>query len=138
MSNQIQGRLRLAATVFISCTVLVGCSDMKVAPVSGSVTLDGQPVPKASVTFHPEAGGRPSFGVTDENGKYRLGYSMNEEGAEVGKCRVVVSTALEQGEYGSGRAKELIPRRYANDEPIIVDVESKSNTIDIALTSDPA
>ena len=111
-----------------------GCREMKVAPVSGTVTLDGEPLNRASVMFQPKAGGRPSSGVTDENGYYRLGYSMTEEGAEVGTCTVKISTALETGDYGSKKAKELVPRRYAL-EPVVVEVEPKSNTIDIALTS---
>ena len=128
---------RIATLFSTLCVVfVVCCGEMKVAPVSGVVTLDGQPLNRASVMFEPEAGGRPSFGVTDENGKYRLGYSMNEEGAEVGSCRVKISTSLEQGDYGSKRAKELIPARYAK-EPIVVEVESKSNTINIELTSMP-
>ncbi len=112
-----------------------GCREMKVAPVSGTVTLDGNPLKKASVVFQPE-GGRPSFGVTDENGYYRLGYSMNEEGAEVGSCKVTLSTALESGDYGSKKSKELVPPRYLK-EPVVVEVQPRSNTIDIALTTTP-
>ena len=98
--------------------------------------LDGKPLAKASVTFLPEAGGRPSYGVTDENGRYRLAYSMNEEGAEVGKCQVKITTAIESGDYGSKRAKQQVPARYAK-EPPIVEVQSRSNSIDIELTTTP-
>ncbi len=119
----------------IAC-LAVGCSEMTVAPVRGTVTLDGQPLPKASVLFQPEAGGRPSSGVTDENGKYRLSYSMQEEGAEVGQCVVKISTALEAADYGSKRPKELVPPRYAK-QPVIVEVLPRSNSIDIELTTAP-
>ncbi|HUP79792.1 MAG TPA: carboxypeptidase-like regulatory domain-containing protein [Pirellula sp.] len=120
--------------VFVLCVSAIGCSEMKVAPVSGTVTLDGKPLERASVLFQPKAGGRPSNGVTDKNGFYRLGYSMNEEGAEVGSCIVKVSTALPSEQEGSKRAKELVPTRYAKD-PIVVEVASRSNTIDLSLTS---
>lgn len=120
----------------VCCLALTGCGEMKVAPVNGVITLDGQPLPKASVTFLPEAGGRPSYGVTDDSGRYRLAYSMNEEGAEVGKCKVKITTAIESGEYGSKRSKEKVPARYAN-EPTVVEVQSRSNTIDIELTTAP-
>jgi hypothetical protein len=99
------------SVVLAFCTISAGCREMKVAPVSGKVTLDGAPLERASVVFQPDAGGRPSFGVTDENGYYRLGYSMNEEGAEVGTCTVKVSTALESGDYGSKRATEKVPEK---------------------------
>lgn len=127
----------------ILCLSLVGCgSDMKVAPVSGTVTLDGAPLAKASVLFQPDAGGRPSFGVTDQNGKYTLAYSMHEQGAEVGSCTVKISTKM-QPEDSDGSDKpnnkaspERIPSRYEK-EPVVVKVEPKPNTIDIALTTKP-
>ncbi len=113
---------------------VAGCGEMKVAPVTGTVTLDGKPLERASVLFQPAGGGRPSFGVSDKNGVYRLGYSMDEEGAEVGSCTVKVSTAIESGDYGSKRGKELVPARYLKD-PVVVEVASRSNKIDIALTT---
>jgi hypothetical protein len=122
--------------LFLLMVVGSGCGDMKVAPVRGVVTLDGKPLSRASVTFQPEAGGRPSFGVSDENGNYRLGYSMNEEGAEIGNCKVRITTALEQGEEGSKRAAEKVPAKYFK-EPLVVAVEPKSNTINLELTSAP-
>ena len=117
---------------------IIGCGEMKVAPVSGTVTLDGAPLDRASVMFLPEGGGRPSFGVTDENGEYTLAYSMHEDGAEVGPCEVKISTRMqaEDAEDDGQLAPERVPARYLED-PVKVTVEPKSNTIDIALTSDP-
>jgi hypothetical protein len=105
-----------------------------VAPVSGTVTLDGAPLKRASVMFHPE-GGRPSYGVTNEQGHYVLEYTATQLGAEVGKCRVSISTAS-QNEDGSQATKELVPQRYFKEAPIEVQVEAKNNTIDIPLTSE--
>ena len=123
------------------CLVLWGCGgDMKVAPVSGTVTLDGEPLERASVLFQPDAGGRPSFGVTDKSGRYTLAYSMHENGAEVGPCTVKITTKLQadtgDDEYreNAPRAAEKVPARYAK-EPVKVTVEPKSNAIDIELTS---
>lgn len=140
---------RAARSVRAFCMVIVwlsinGCGhNMKVAPVSGTVTLDGAPLKRASVLFEPEAGGRPSFGVTDQNGKYTLAYSMHEGGAEVGSCTVKITTLLKDDEDADGNpvqnsksAAEQVPERYAR-EPIVVKVEARSNTIDIALTSKP-
>ena len=112
---------------------------MKVAPVSGTVTLDGKPLERASVLFLPEKG-RPSFGVTDELGKYSLNYSMDQRGAEVGPCTVKISTGVQseenEGKVGkNGRiAGDQVPARYAK-EPVKVTVEPKTNKIDITLTS---
>ena len=107
---------------------------MDVAPVSGTVTLDGTPLKSASVTFQPQDGGRPSFGVTNDQGRYVLEYSLNELGAKVGACTVKISTQSEGDGSGAKPTKELVPKRYKT-APLEVQVESKSNTIDISLTS---
>jgi len=115
---------------------LAGCggANLKVAPVSGTVTLDGAPLKSASVTFEPKDGGRPSFGVTNDQGRYVLEYSLNELGAKVGACTVRISTENRSDDSSVKSSKELVPKRYKL-APIEVQVEAKSNTIDIALTS---
>jgi hypothetical protein len=105
-----------------------------VAPVSGTVTLDGIPLKSASVTFQPKEGGRPSYGVTNEQGRYVLEYSMNELGAKVGACTVRITTASGSDDSGAKPTKEMVPQRYFR-EPVEVQVEPKPNTIDIKLTS---
>jgi hypothetical protein len=143
MFSNLVGR-RLAILIVVALAGgLPGCGgEMKVAPVAGTVTLDGQPLERASVLFQPDHGGRPSFAVTDPSGNYRLLYSMNEEGAEVGAATVKITTRLQaedaNGEYrdNAPRATERVPARYAK-EPVKVTVEPKSNTINIDLTSKP-
>jgi len=126
----------LGYSIVLTGLGLSGCGDanMNVAPVSGTVTLDGAPLQSASVTFQPQEGGRPSFGVTNEQGRYVLEYSLTELGAKVGACTVRISTESRDDGSGVKSSKELVPKRYFK-EPIEVKVESKSNTIDITLTS---
>jgi hypothetical protein len=115
--------------------LLTGCGgEMKVAPVSGVVTLDGKPLDRASVVFKPEAGGRPSFGVTDDQGRFTLAYSMNEDGAEVGRATVTVSTKLQAdgAAENAPRAAERVPARYAK-QPLKVTVEAKKNEVELGL-----
>jgi len=118
-------------------SLLTGCGgEMKVAPVSGVVTLDGKPLDRASVVFKPEAGGRPSFGVTDEQGRFTLAYSMDEDGAEVGSATVTVSTKLqaEGAAENAPRGAERVPVRYAK-KPLRVTVEAKANQMELGLTT---
>lgn len=135
----LSGRGIPCLVLMASLAVLAGCKEMKVAPVSGTITLDGEPLKKASVRFQPMGGGRPSMGFTDDNGRYELDYSMREAGAEVGQCQVFLSTGgggdyNDDGEMVAQSAKDQVPRKYRNDPPV-VDVEPKRNVIDIALTS---
>src|SRR5262245_49245216 len=111
-------------TVLLAALALPGCgkTNLKVAPVSGIVTLDGNPLKRASVTFLPKAGGRPSFGVTNDQGRYILEYSLQELGAEVGACTVKITTQSSGDDSGAKATKELVPKRYRT-EPIEVQVE---------------
>ena len=84
----------------IACSVLVvlaGCGgDARVAPVLGVVTLEGEPVPDASVTFMPKEGGRPAFGITDSDGKFELTTFAAGDGAVIGSHAVAISAVDEQ------------------------------------------
>ncbi len=82
--------------VSIFILLLAGCSytpdDMpKIAPVSGVVTLDGQPLPEAEILFQPKSG-RASTGISDENGEYTLLFNRNTNGAKVDDHDVSIIT----------------------------------------------
>jgi hypothetical protein len=120
---------------------LVGCGgSIKVAPVSGTITLNGKPLANATVTFQPIGSkenpnpGRGSFGVTDANGKYTLKYDDGRSGAVVGKHRVAVVTnppnapSSFNNETGSTdgeipeKFREIIPSKYNDQTELTCDV----------------
>ena len=76
-----------------------GCSgsEFTFAPVSGTVTLDGEPLVGADLVFAPlQSGdsinvGPASIGKTDEAGKYQLTSIRGNEGAIVTKHRVSIA-----------------------------------------------
>jgi hypothetical protein len=78
---------------------LAGCGGGAVAPVSGRVTLGGQPLAGAVVTFQPVMGDQAvqstgSVGHTDSNGHFELRLiAPDKPGAAVGKHRVTISTS---------------------------------------------
>lgn len=51
-------------------SAIMGCSENKTATVSGTVTVDGQPAEKGSISFNSVDGKTPPGGGTIENGKY--------------------------------------------------------------------
>jgi hypothetical protein len=81
----------------VGLTVLLfavaGCGGRRApAPVSGTVTLDRQPVEGATVTFHAlgdDKEGRPATGQTDQTGTFRL-KTGNADGARPGDYKVVI------------------------------------------------
>ena len=86
----------IAASLAIMILTFVGCSgtDFSIAPVSGKITNNGEPVPNLRVVFTPmpnEANTDPgpwSTAVTDAQGMYQLKTRYKKNGAAVGKHTV--------------------------------------------------
>jgi hypothetical protein len=118
----------------LGCFVLAlsaGCGDESIRsqPVAGVVTLDGQPVEGATVTFSPLEQGRQdaSFGRTDAEGRYRLRTVRGkaEDGTTPGEYAVVI-TKTELVETGKmlptpigtlvpqTKPKENVPLKYTD------------------------
>jgi len=80
---------------FVAITTVCGCGDSRFAPVSGTVTLDGQLMADVHVTFQPInlPGDRDfcptSHGTTDSSGYFTLKSSAGA-GALVGKHKVIL------------------------------------------------
>jgi hypothetical protein len=127
--------------VFALSLMCLGCgpSGPEIAKVEGTVTLDGEPLPNASVVFVPE-NGRPAGGRTDAQGKYVLNFTQGREGAIPGKSKVRISTAAEASETPEGQpipaTPEKIPAKYNAATELEVVVEpGKANVHDFALQS---
>ena len=128
----------------LSVIALVGCGGGPDLPemgqVSGTVTLDGQPLDGATIEFVPQSG-RPSSAITDAEGKYTLRYSARTNGATLGKHNVSIRSerdpvSAEGDQPGVEGRKELLPARYHEESTLVEEVAAGSNTIDFALTSD--
>ncbi|MEX0794028.1 MAG: carboxypeptidase-like regulatory domain-containing protein [Pirellulaceae bacterium] len=104
----------------------------ELAPVSGTVTLDGAPVTNASVIFE-SANGTVTFGNTDASGKYELTYRDGYQGAEVGENTVKIETVLDNPP-GAGY-KDPIPAKYNRATELKVDVQKGQETHDFELKS---
>jgi len=108
----------------------MGCGDSTISTVTGTVTYNGKPVPKASVTFYPKEG-RPSSGVTDESGKYELNYTADKKGALIGQHTVRISTAIEQ--LDETVTAETLPKKFNTASELTREVTSGAQTIDFDL-----
>ncbi|QDT63531.1 transthyretin-like family protein [Calycomorphotria hydatis] len=130
-------------SIGVTCIWSVGCQQRDIptlGKVSGVVTLDGNPLPGASIVFSPEEG-RASSATTDENGQYLLRYTMDLNGALIGTHTVIITTAQEAYSDESGQGKnvkaktELLPAKYHTNTELKADVEQGENKIDFPLTS---
>jgi hypothetical protein len=126
----------LAAAIF-------GCSDAppaNVGRVAGLVTLEGQPLPDATVRFMPvKEGGSSAIGRTDAEGKYTLGYSSGVDGAEIGENRVSISTydpGNPDGDPPRPKVLEKVPVKYNIQSDLIREVKAGENPLDFDLKAD--
>jgi hypothetical protein len=128
-------RLAVAFAVCALSATTGGCSGRsELAAVTGTVTLDGQPLPSAFIVFAPTGSGTSSRGKTDAAGRYEMMFSDREKGAWIGENMVRIST----GDVGSGDQagpKEIVPAVYNRDTTLKVVVQPGSNTFDFQLDS---
>lgn len=87
---------RWKAVFALSLILLVGgCGHdgPELGEVSGTVTMNGKPVPFAFVKFQPvEPPGTYGSAYADKDGKYELQFSMSRQGAPVGQHEVTIRT----------------------------------------------
>ena len=77
--------------LLLAVVAVIGCGgggdDLPdVVPVSGKVTLNGEPLKGAAVTFI--GSGRPCYGATSDDGTYTIKDLNGREGCPVGKYKV--------------------------------------------------
>jgi hypothetical protein len=141
--------LTLALTVGV--TSLAGCGSAGDQPelgqVTGTITLDGQPLKGIAVVFYPD-NGRPARGSTNAEGKYELRYIRDTKGTKIGHNRVEVAPNEEgeddfpdaQGEEATVKpkakgGKPQIPARYNSKSELEADVKPGENVFDFKLES---
>lgn len=122
---------------------LLGCGGESDVPelgtVSGLVTLDGEPVPHATIQFYPADGGRASHGTSNAGGLFSMDYNAGLSGAQVGTHIVSLTTEtaeeLEPGIPGyKPGVEEMIPEKYRENSELKVEVNAGDNLIDLTLT----
>jgi hypothetical protein len=83
------------------------------------VTLDGTPLTKGMVTFHPTGGGALAVGTIDSSGKFRL-KTGSSTGLPPGEYLVtVVATEMPEGAAASAEEPmpvKITPEKYADKD----------------------
>jgi hypothetical protein len=120
------------------------------APVSGTVTLDGNPVPWGTINFQPESqSGRMSFAPIEDGaysipeergpnlGQYKVridGYAEKPAGAAEEEETEVEEEDAEDGDEVSA-GPNIVPAKYNLQTTLQVEIVSGENTHDFPLTS---
>jgi hypothetical protein len=142
-------RARCLAAAFL--VTVLGCGGRQYAPVSGRVTLNGQPLANATVSFQPIApegsneAGMGSAGITNENGEYTLKLPSGNDGARVAQHRVMISLLAVKDRdpeddsrpvRGGPPMMEKLPPRYNAESKLTFEVPSGgSQAANFELTS---
>ena len=130
-------------SVVVLALACVGCggggsSDAPdTVPVSGTITMDGEPLADARVVFaaaNPADRLRTVSGITDSSGEYELEFTSSQSGAQPGKYLVSVSTYREDEEGGAPRP-ETVPANYNAQTTLTAEVSADSKVHDFELDS---
>lgn len=98
---------RRVACLAAALLLTAGCTpSIKSVPVSGRVTLNGQPLADVALNFSPVTGNDHAFaayGKTDKDGRYTLRLvENNQPGATAGKNRVTLNESTGAPESDGG------------------------------------
>ena len=141
--------LKGGGAILIGCVLTYGLylafdrmmgTSLKLPPlayVSGTIKLDGKPLPGATVYFAPQETAigdskreraRTSIGIANEQGQYKLIYIDKVQGVAVGKCRVWLDLV--------GPTGQVIPPAYSEGQLMVREVATGSQTIDFDMKSE--
>ena len=127
-------RAAAVATVVVIIPTLLACGDgrPKRVPVSGTVLIDGRPVPCGFITLKPKDA-RPSTGKIGKDGRFMLTCFEEGDGAVEGTHAVVVN-AFE--ELNPNTIRWHAPQKYSNPKTsgktVTIDGPTDSLTIELS------
>jgi len=124
---------RVPVVAAVAVLVIAGCSRQpasnrpQTVPVKGRITLGGQPLAGATISFQPDGKGNGASGISDDSGGYALSTFAAKDGAVAGKYKVAVTkmdgapSGKDMNESGyapptasSPPPKSLVPAQYAD------------------------
>jgi len=134
--NASPDALRPFLLIFLAA--LAGCGDGK-STVSGTVTLDGQPVPSGSIAFVKQEGGSlVREGAVISGGKFEAAVPPGTYKLELNGQKVVgkrKQKGMDGAEEEVELTDELFPPRYNTQTELTEEIKPGSNTLKLDLQS---
>jgi hypothetical protein len=116
--------------------IAVGCSGggPDIVPVSGTVTRNGKPVPNVTIYFQPTSG-RPSLGECDDQGRFKLRYTHDQDGAKVGMHSVYIVYFPDVTRGAAPADFKEIAAKYSTPEtsPLKIELKRREDNLQIKL-----
>jgi hypothetical protein len=126
--------LLLAAVLF---PIVSGCSDSNRGTVSGTVTIDSQPVKAGSIAFFPVDEKSPTSGATIADGQYTATVALGPAIVQIRVAKVVGQKKL----YNTPDSPmmpimhEVLPPKYNDASELRFDVKPGSNVKNFELSA---
>ena len=123
--------------IVLLLSISSSCSDSHRATVSGTVTIDGQPVKAGSIAFFAVDEKSPTTGATIADGQYAAAVPLGLAKVQIRVAKVVGQKKL----YNTPDSPmqpimhEVLPRKYNDDTELQLEVKSGSNIKDFELTT---
>ena len=117
--------------------LLSGCQQETAILVSGKITLDGEPLSTATVTFLADGHEDAAVFRTDEKGVYPADASIRQP-LQPGKYTVRISTSDEgdmEADPPLPPVKERVPSKYNFDSTLTASVDANNLVFDFDLDS---
>lgn len=117
--------------LFLSVLLASGCSQ-PMGTIEGSVTIDGEPVSGMVVTFKSTDDNLEGFGMTDEQGRYRIFRGRGKQDFLPGNYKVAIGVGETEGESAP---RKKIPEEISdiNQTTLLKTVQAGRNDIKIDL-----
>lgn len=104
----------------------------ELAPVSGTVTMDGKPLPNVLVVLRSQQGA-VSMSPTDATGRYEAKYLSRYPGAGLGPTSVEITGMPASAEDPTPSV--TVPAKYNTATILSVDVQKTTNNFDFQLSA---
>jgi hypothetical protein len=105
----------LSVALVLATTWIVGCGGKNgTVPVSGTVTLDGNPLPNAALAFHSADGkGRAATARSGANGEFKISSYGDADGIVPGEYKILVFGANPENQDSADKMNMDGARRVA-------------------------
>jgi hypothetical protein len=122
----------------VTAVFLIGCgpSGLKLNPVSGTVTFDGEPLPEGRIQFRAVEGDQRAFSGAIEQGRYTVETMPGKMAVEITASRIIPGKFDESNPGEKAPVGEMyIPARYNSATELTAEIPSGGvKQLDFTLT----
>ncbi len=111
-------RRRIVLSFSLALLLVSGCGDSRppLAPITGTVTIDGQPLEQGTITFLPDSG-RSAHGRIEAGAIRDVTTWEGGDGVQLGPVQVVIQSITNPDTIEADvEHRWLIPRRYGDPQ----------------------